>query len=221
MTITMRHPSMNVMAFVRRSALLAAGLVTLASSASAQNTDSNKWRLGASAGAFVPRSALIKSADGRNTTLDAGGAFALNIDYSASNSIAIYGNLFTAGSGITLGTAIQPGVVGPSNQVLLLGGTVGLIGVLPDTGPLRLSLRLGGGMKGYMFDLTGAEDQWRPTLDVGIGFQGVGTGPIEVSAEIRYLGSTFDQSKLPIRGITPQNQQQNDLFFTVGIAIRP
>lgn len=220
MTITMRHPSMNVMALALRSALFAAGLATLAASASAQSTDSNKWRLGASAGAYLPRSALIKSTDGRNTTLNAGPAFALNIDYSVSNSIGIYGNFLAGGSTITLGTAIQPGVVGPSNQVLLAGATAGLIGALPDTGPLRFLVRIGGGMKGYMFDLTGAEDQWRPTLDVGLGFLGV-SGPIEVSGELRYLGSSFDQSKLPIRGITAQNQQQNDLFFSVGVAIRP
>ena len=210
---------MHVMAFVRRTAFVVAGLATVAASASAQNSDSTKWRLGASAGAFLPRSALIKSADGRNTTLDAGPAFALDIQYLTSTSVAIYGNFFTAGSRITLGSAIQPAVVGPSNQVLLLGGTAGVL-FSPGSGSLRWTLRAGGGFKGYMFDLTGAEDQWRPTVDLGIGFRG-GSGPIGVSAEVRYLGSTFDQAKLPIRGITPQNQQQNDLFFAVGIAIRP
>ena len=219
MTITMRYPSMNVMALVRRSALLVAGLATLAASASAQSPDSSKWRLGASAGAFLPRSALIKTTDGQNTTLNAGPAFALDVQYSTSSSIAIYGNLLTGGSSITLGTAIQPGVVGPSNQVLLLGGTAGVL-FTPGSGPVQVTLRAGGGFKGYMFDLTGAEDQWSPTVDLGLGFRG-GSGPIGVSAEVRYLGSTFDQSKLPIRGITAQDQQQNDLFFSVGISIRP
>ena len=219
MTITMRYSSMHVMAFVRRTALQTLGLVTLATSVSPQSADSSSWRLGASAGAFMPRSALIKAADGRNTTLDAGPAFALDIQYLTSTSVAIYGNFFTAGSAITLGSAIQPDVVGPSNQVLLLGGTAGVL-FSPGSGNLRWTLRAGGGFKGYMFDLTGAEDQWRPTVDIGVGFRG-GSGPIGVSAEVRYLGSSFDQSKLPIRGITPQNQQQNDLFFTVGIAIRP
>jgi hypothetical protein len=102
---------------------------------------------------------------------------------------------------------------------LLLGGTAGVL-FSPGSGALRWTLRAGGGFKGYMFDLTGAEDQWRPTVDLGIGFRG-GSGPIGVSAEVRYLGSTFDQAKLPIRGITPQSQQQNDLFLAVGIVIRP
>lgn len=211
---------MDVMALVRHSVLLTAGLATLATSAPAQSIDSSgSWRLGASAGAYLPRSALIKVADGRNTTLDAGSAFALDINYLTSNSVAIYGNLFTAGSAINLGTAIQSDAVGPSNQVLLVGGTAGVL-FSPGSGPLRLTLRAGGGFKGYMFDLTGAEDQWRPTADIGIGFRG-GSGAIGVSAEVRYLGSTFDQSKLPIRGITPQDQQQNDLFLAVGISVRP
>jgi hypothetical protein len=49
----------------------------------------------------------------------------------------------------------------------------------------------------------------------------VGSGPIEVTAEVRYLPSSFDQGKLPTQGIAPQNQRQNDLVFVVGIGIRP
>jgi len=61
----------------------------------------------------------------------------------------------------------------------------------------------------------------RPTIDVGLGLRGVGTGPIEVTAEVRYMMSSFDQGKLPTRGIAPQNQRQNDLVFGVGFGIRP
>jgi hypothetical protein len=42
-----------------------------------------------------------------------------------------------------------------------------------------------------------------------------------VTAEVRYLPSTFDQGKLPIRSIVPQAQQQNDLIFGIGVTIRP
>jgi len=38
---------------------------------------------------------------------------------------------------------------------------------------------------------------------------------------VRYLPSSFDQGKLPIRGITPQAQRQTDLVFSVGVSIRP
>jgi len=39
--------------------------------------------------------------------------------------------------------------------------------------------------------------------------------------ELRYLPSSFDQGKLPIRGISPQDQQQSDLYFSIGFGIRP
>ena len=45
--------------------------------------------------------------------------------------------------------------------------------------------------------------------------------PLELTGEIRYLPSSFDQAKLPLRGITPQDQRQNDLMFTIGVGIRP
>ena len=75
--------------------------------------------------------------------------------------------------------------------------------VSPGSGHFRPTLRLGGGFKWYMFDLAGAEDQFSPTVDIGLGFRAVGYGPLEVMAEIRYLPSSFDQAKLPTRGITP------------------
>ncbi len=46
-------------------------------------------------------------------------------------------------------------------------------------------------------------------------------GALDVAAEVRYLPSTFDQGKLPTRGIAPQDQRQTDLVFSVGIGIRP
>jgi hypothetical protein len=80
---------------------------------------------------------------------------------------------------------------------------------------------VGGGIKGYSFDLDAAESQWRPTGDVGVGLRGLGSGPIDVSAEVRYLPSSFDQARLPTRGITPQEQRQTDLLFVLGVSIRP
>jgi hypothetical protein len=37
---------------------------------------------------------------------------------------------------------------------------------------------------------------------------------------VRYLPSTIDQSRLPTRGIAPQDQRQTDLIFAVGIGVR-
>lgn len=192
----------------------------------AQRVGEASWRVGASAGGFAPRSAMIASeATGRETGLEAGPAFALDLQYVASKSLSIYGSGMAAFSTINLGTAIQPIVVGPSTNTTVLVGTGGLVLTAPTSGAFGAHfqpiLRLGGGFKGYRFNLAGAESQWRPTGDIGIGFRGVGTGPIEVSAEMRYLPSTFDQGRLPIRGIVPQAQRQTDLFFNVGVSIRP
>jgi hypothetical protein len=103
---------------------------------------------------------------------------------------------------------------------MLVGGTAGVV-LSASKGHFQPTLRLGGGFKWYTFDLTGAEDVFSPTVEIGLGFRAVGYGPLEVTGEIRYLPSSFDQAKLPIRGITPQDQRQNDLMFTIGVGIRP
>jgi hypothetical protein len=114
-------------------------------------------------------------------------------------------------------------VAGTSDRVTLLVGTAGVVlagrGWLGES--LEPTLRLGGGLKAYTFALTDADRQIRPTADVGLGMRGLGMGAIDVSAEIRWLPSTFDQGKLPIRGIAAQDQRQTDLMFSVGIGIRP
>ena len=217
------------MATARRLLVLVAGATMAAPAAGAQapargaqRTGGSSWRVGASTGGYVPRSSVIISADGSNTRLSAGPSFSLDLQYLASRSVSVYANGTVTFSTITLGTSIRPSVIGPSNQVLLTGGTAGLLLTSGWLGEhLQPTLRLGGGFKWYSFDLAGAQNQWRPTADIGLGFRGVGSGPIEVTAEVRYLPSSFDQSKLPIRGIVPQAQRQNDLLFGVGIGIRP
>jgi hypothetical protein len=42
-----------------------------------------------------------------------------------------------------------------------------------------------------------------------------------VSGEVRFLPSTFDQAKIPLRGLVPQDQNQSDLLFTIGVTIKP
>lgn len=179
------------------------------------------WRITASTGAYTPRSALIIGSDGTDTRLAAGPSFSLDVQYLFSEYAAGYANGTLGFSSISLGTAIRPATTGPSNQVMLMGGTAGVILSSTLGSRFQPTLRLGGGFKGYAFDLTDAENQWRPTGDIGIGFRGVGSGAIEMSAEVRYLPSSFDQGKLPIRGIVPQAQRQTDLVFSVGVSIRP
>lgn len=178
------------------------------------------WRLGATAGALAPMSALIRAADGRNTELAAGPLFGLDVQYMVGENGAIYADALAGFSTVTLGSSIRPAVVGPSNQVILLGGVAGALVSLSASDRLQFTFRLGGGIKGYLFDLAETANQWRATGDFGFGIRGLG-GPLEVNAEVRYLPSSFDQAKLPIRSIVPQSQRQNDLLFTVGVTVRP
>lgn len=225
MTITMRREPMNMTPAARRArSVVAAAMLMAAPPVSAQTPQpaESNWKLGASIGGYVPLSSLIMAADTRDTQLEAGPAFALDAQYLAGSAISIYLNGLAAFATIQLGSSIQPTVVGPSNQVMLLGGTAGLLLTATDWfDNLQPTLRAGGGFKFYSFDITGADNQLRPTGDIGLGFRGVGIGSIEVTAEARYLFSSFDQSKLPIRGIAPQDQRQNDLMFAIGFGIRP
>lgn len=233
MPLTMRPYAIKTARAARRARLAAAGIgalaVTLlpfvagaqAPAAETRRIGEATWRITAAAGGYVPRAALIVGADGRDTRLGAGPSFSLDVQYLISEYAAGYANGTLGFSTITLGTDIRPSTVGPSNQVMLMGGTAGVVLSAPLATRFHPTLRLGGGFKGYSFDLTGAENQWRPTADIGIGFRGLGAGPLEMGAEVRYLPSSFDQGKMPIRGITPQAQRQTDLVFSVGVSVRP
>lgn len=226
MTTAMSHERMiDLMAAATRRALgLAAAGMMLATAASAQTQagEPGSFRIGASAGAYAPFSSLIRTADAHDTRLAAGPAVALEAQYVVSSWAAVYGSGVVAFGTVRLGSSIQPTVLGPSDQVVLTGGTAGLMLTGEDWLGLDLepTLRLGGGFKWYAFDLAGSENQVRPTADIGVGLRGVGIGPIEVTAEVRYLPSTFDQGRLPTRGIAAQDQRQNDLYFAIGFGVR-
>ena len=190
----------------------------------AQTAGEDDWRLSAAVGGFVPRAAIIVGADGRDTRLGAGPSFSLELQYMANSWAAFYGNASAGFTTITLGTDVVPAAVGSAEQTTVFTGTAGVVlspSALLLSDRVQPTLRLGGGLKSYFVDVDGADNQFRPTADIGIGFRGIGTGPIEVSAEVRYLPSSFDQSALPTRGIAPQDQRQTDLLFTIGFAIRP
>jgi hypothetical protein len=222
--MTMRRDSIYLISMLRRALAFAAAAMLIATAGSAQNVQANggRWRISASVGGFVPFSALIKTTDSDDTRLEAGPASSLEAQFLASDYLSIYAAGMMAFPRIRLGSSIRPAVIGPSDQVMLAGGSAGLMLTSDFLGEsIQPTLRLGGAFKWYSFDLTGTENQIRPAADLGIGFRGIGLGPIDVSAELRYLPSSFDQSKLPTRGITPQDQRQNDLMFSIGIGIRP
>ena len=221
----MRSDTIDPMATARRALGLMAAMLILATTASAQTqqADQGRWRIGAATGGFVPFSSLIRAADSHDTGLAAGPAFSLEPQYLVANQVSAYLNGVLAFPTIRLGSSIQPAVIGPSEQVMLAVGTAGVIVTATDWlgDHMQPTLRLGGGFKWYSFDLTDAENQLRPTADIGLGLRGIGIGAIDVTVELRYLPSSFDQGKLPTRGVTLQDQYQNDLFFSIGIGIRP
>lgn len=211
----------------RRLGAVAAGSALLAGAVRAQAASSpvvgeETWRLGASVGVFAPRSpVVIAPAGGVDTRLNPSSAFSIDLQYLWSPLFATYVNGLATFTSLSRGSTMRP-TTGPSDQVSIMGGTVGAIlspKWLGET--IRPTLRAGVGYKGYMFDLTDVESQWRTTGDFGVGFRAANSGKLEISAEMRYLPSSFDQGKLPLRSVTPQAQRQSDFVFGIGVSVRP
>src|SRR5262245_31431911 len=197
MASKMIRESIDRTTMVKRAFGLCATTLLLATAASAQTRDpQSPWRIGASTGAYAPMSPLIKAVDTNDTRLSAGPTFALEPQYSVNNRFSIYGSALIAFPTVHVGSAIIPAVLGPSNQVTLGAGTAGLMAAFGNSG-LQPTLRVGGGVKFYSFDLTGADSQIRPTIDAGLGIRGLGMGALDGTAEIRFMPSSFDQAKLP------------------------
>jgi hypothetical protein len=177
-------------------------------------------RIGTSIAVFAPRDAMIVSGGGRDTRLGSGTAFSLDLQYGLAGFAALYAGGTAAFSTLSRGTEIQPAASAGSDQVMMgaiTGGAVlGYFGLHPAIAP---TLRLGGGLKMYSFDVAGAQSHTRPTGDIGVGLRG-GAGMFDMGAEIRYLPSTFDQARLPTRGIVAQQQRQTDLLLSLSIGLR-
>jgi hypothetical protein len=177
-------------------------------------------RIGTSLAVFAPLDALIVSGSGRDTRLGAGTAFSLDLQYGIAEFAAVYAGGIAAFSTLSRGTEFQTGASAGSDHMMMgavTGGAVlGYFGLHPTIAP---TLRLGGGVKMYSFNVAGAESHMRPTGDIGIGLRG-GAGPFDMGAEIRYLPSTFDQARLPTRGIAAQEQRQTDVLLSLSIGLR-
>jgi hypothetical protein len=217
---------MKQMSATRTSAAMFAALLvmtTVPQAAHAQlqpPVDMIGARIGASIAVFAPLDAMIVSGGGRDTRLGAGTAFSLDVQYGVAGFAALYVGGTAAFSTLARGTEFQPAASAGSDHVMmgaLTGGAVlGYFGLHPTIAP---TLRLGGGIKMYSFDVDGAESHTRPTADIGVGLRG-GAGPFDVGAEIRYLPSTFDQARLPTRGIIAQQQRQTDVLLSLAIGLR-
>lgn len=224
MNLTMMSSRAKVMG--RRMSAVAVSSLLLANAvgaqASSQVVGNETWRLGASVGVFAPRSPVVIAPEGgTDTRLNASSAFSIDLQYLWSPLFATYANGLASFTSMARGSTMRAST-GPSDQVSIMGGTIGAMlspKWLGET--IRPTLRAGVGYKGYMFDLTDVESQWRTTGDFGIGFRAANSQKLEVSAEMRYLPSSFDQGKLPLRSVTPQAQRQSDFLFGIAVSVRP
>ena len=206
---------------VMRTALPSVLLAVLATGLEAQDTGGST-RVTAISGVMLHGSAVVVDPQGvSDTRLSAGPTFGLEIQNAMFSFGSIYagvaGSFSTLEHGANLSVSAGPG----SSGATIILGTAGLMFEARDWfDNLRPTLRLGGGVKMYNFTMNGASSFVSFTGDVGVGFRG-GTGPLEIGGEIRFLPSTFDQAKVPLRGFTPQDQNQSDLLFSIGVTIRP
>lgn len=200
-------------------------VILFAPELSAQGGDvigSRSMRISAISGGLAHGSALVVDPAGiSDTRLAPGATFGLEVQYPLFSSGSLFagvaGSFSTLEHGANLGVIAGPG----SSGATLILGTAGVMLEAPDWfDNLRPTLRLGGGFKAYSFTTNGASSSTSFTGDIGAGFRS-GAGPIEISGEVRFLPSAFDQAKLPLRGLVAQDQQQNDLLFTIGVTVRP
>ncbi|MGQ0647718.1 MAG: hypothetical protein ACT4P7_09095 [Gemmatimonadaceae bacterium] len=201
------------------SLMLAVPAFVVAQAPATGGTLGRPLRVTAMTGGFAPRDAVIVDPQGADTRLGAAPAIALDLQYEMANRFSLYATAAAAFGTLHHGSNLASSVRGATSDAMMLAGTGGVLYEF-SSGVLRPTLRGGGGVKYYNLGTTGASNFAAPTADIGLGFR-AGTGPIEVSAELRYLPSTFDQAKLPMRGLVGQKQRQTDILFGVGITVRP
>lgn len=207
---------------VMKTFAIAGVLLVLAAPAASAQGDSSPLRLTAFTGTLSPRSAIVVDPAGTSDTrLAPASAFGIELQYRLFSLGSLYGSVAGAFSslehGANLGVVAGPG----SSGATILLGTAGLMLEASDWfANLQPTLRLGGGLKSYMFSTNGASSTAAFSGDIGVGIR-ASSGAIGISTEIRYLPSAFDQGKLPLRSLAPQDQQQNDLLLTIGVTIRP
>jgi hypothetical protein len=173
-------------------------------------------------GGLAHRSAVIVDPlGGGDTRLGPGPIFGIEGEYAAFSLGSFYAGLAGSFSTLEHGTNLGDIARGAASDATLVIATAGIVLEASSlAGDLRPTLRLGGGFKRYSFSTPGASSFATGTGDLGVGFRG-GAGPIEISAEARYLPSVFDQGRLPLRGLAAQNQRQSDLWFAVGVTVKP
>jgi hypothetical protein len=196
-------------------------LVCVAGTASAQSA----LRINTSVGSFTPMLPVISVNDTRNADveLESATATTLELGYVARSWATVYGGLTYTQPRLVLSGALETHQVnGASSRTNLLIPTLGVMLSRPiGQTSIRPNLRLGIGVKSYKFDLAEQDDRvGNLTGDLGLGFS-AGDGPVSMTAEARWLPSTFNARSLPIRATGNTDQDQNDWLFQLGFRFRP
>lgn len=196
-------------------------VVAVAGTASAQGA----LRISTSLGSFTPVLPLVSVDDGQNpdVELESATAATLEMGIAARPWVTLYAGVTYAQPRLALSGAMESAEVnGATARTSLLIPTAGVLlsGALRSS-TVRPTLRLGLGVKSYRFDL--AEQDGRVgnlTGDLGIGLSAE-EGPVTMTAEARWLPSSFKVSSLPIRATGDTSQAQHDWIFQLGFRFRP
>ncbi|MBW3656748.1 MAG: hypothetical protein KY444_11650 [Gemmatimonadetes bacterium] len=193
----------------------------MAGTASAQSA----LRITPGVGSFAPMLPVISIDDGQNpdVELESAPAATLEFGYAPRSWATLYGGLTYTAPRLVLSGAMESSPAnGASTRTNLLIPTAGVM-LSRQLGrtTLRPALRLGLGVKSYKFDMVEQDDRVTNfTGDLGLGLS-AGEGPVTMSAEARWLPSTFNARSLPIRSMGGSDQDQNDWVFQLGFRFRP
>lgn len=179
-------------------------------------------------GSFEPMFPMVSVADGLNPDVELSSAPLVGVEVAGALArfpwLHAYTGIAHTAPRLHLSGAMESAPAnGPSVRSRILVPTAGIV-LSPRLGnlPFRPTLRLGGGVKSYTFDL--AEQRSRVanfTGDVGFGAAAAWPGGPGLSAEARWLPSRFNARNLPIRSDGGERQEQNDWVFQIGLRLTP
>lgn len=171
-------------------------------------------------GVFMPLMPMVAVEPGRETNieLESGTAAGAELDLRFGGGVRLFAGMTHLRSRINHNSLMEAeGPSRPTSPVGIFIPTGGFLFEPPMGRNLRLSLRLGAGVKFYDFDLvetreTGVQDI---TGDVGFGFT-ASEGALTFVSQVRGLVSQFDPKYLPVRTVGESKQNQYDVVAQIG-----
>ena len=194
-------------------------------SALQQGGDQGKVSLRTSVGVFAPILPVVSIANGLNPSVELESSSAIEVElgydvYGENTQVTIYAAMTHIRSRMNHSSAmnLKP-PARPSSPVNLFTPTGGFL-ITTTLGSLgiRPTLRLGVGVKFYEFNIIEVPDGVQDlTGDFGIGVVSAVSGSASLTAEARWMPSSFDPAFLPVSTATSPTQPQNDWVFMLGL----